>query len=120
MGNRLRKLKKRVKGLGGKIKKTKFVVGRVIKAKVLKCRLTDSVIDTFQNYLGIALRSGHKSVDDLRHALLASFIHVVSSKERNFRSAYCPKSSDSWCQYQRDVCNKSNLHKHGPGKTDFS
>ena len=61
LGNRLRKLKKRVKGLGGKTKKTneKVVGGRVVKSKVLKGRLTDSVIDTLQNYFGIALRSGH-------------------------------------------------------------
>ena len=44
VGNRLRK----PKGLGGKTKNTneKVVDGRVIKAKVLKGRLTDSVIDT--------------------------------------------------------------------------
>ena len=84
----------------------------------MKGRLTDSVIDTLQNYFGIASRSGHKTVHDLRHGLVASFFHVVLSKGRNFHNAYCPKSSDSWCQYQRDVCNKTNLHKHGPGIDD--
>ena len=42
----------------------------------------------------------------------------MSSKGRNFHSVYCPKSSDSWYQHQRDVCNKTNLHKHGPGLDD--
>ena len=108
-----------VKGLGGKGKKTKDVVidGKIVKAKVSKGRLTDSVIDTLQNYFGIALLSGCKTVPELRSALLASFFHVSSSEGRDFHTAYCPKSSHSWCQFQRDGCN-TNLHKHGPGLDD--
>ena len=118
VGYRLRKLKTRVKGLGGKGKKTKDVVidGKIVKAKVLKGRLTDSVIDTLQNYFGITLLSGYKTVPE-RSALLASFFHVSSSEGRDFHTAYCSKSSHSWCQFQRDGCN-TNLHKHGPGLDD--
>ena len=120
VGNRLRKLKTRVKGLGGKGKKTKDVVidGKIVKVKVLKGRITYSVIDTLQNYFGIALRSGYKTVSELRSALLASFFHVSSSEGRDFHTAYCPKSSHSWCQFQRDGCNTTILHKHRPGLDD--
>lgn len=119
VGNRLRKLKTRVKGLGGRTKKVpeRVVDHRIVKAKVLKGRLTDSLIDTLQNYFGIALRSSHTTVPELRSALLASFFHVCSSEGRNFHT-YCPKSSDSWCQYQRDQHNNTNLHKPGPGLDD--
>ena len=79
VGNRLRKLNNRVKGLGGKGKKTKDEVidGKIVKAKVLKGRLADSVIDTLQNYFGITLRSGCKTVSELRSALLASFFSCI-------------------------------------------
>ena len=58
--NRLRKLKQRVKGLGGKAKKMKDEVQKVNGGKIQKLpsmRLTDALIDKLQNYFGIALRS---------------------------------------------------------------
>ena len=120
IGNRLRKLKTRVKGLGGRVTKQKDQVidGRIVKAKVLKGRLTDTIIDTLQNYFGIALRSSCESISELRDALLASFFHVASSDGYNYHSAYCPMTADSWCQYQRDRYNKTNLYKPGAGLDD--
>ena len=38
-------------------------------------------------------------------------MHVASSKENNFHSL----CKDSWCQYQRDLRNGTNLFQHGPG-----
>ena len=120
VGNRLRKLKLRVKGrvkglVGrGKAKRVNHA-GEIVKAKdILKSRLTDAMIDRLQNYFGIALRSNAKTVPELRNALLASFFHVASSTECNYHT-YCPKSSDSWCQFQRDMINETNLYKSGPG-----
>ena len=56
VGNRLRKLRAKPKGLGGKNKKIseKDSTGKVVK---MKSRLTDNIIDKLQNYVGIALRS---------------------------------------------------------------
>ena len=78
VGNRSRKLRKRVKGLGG-IANGKEILsctkdGRVIKVKQkAKGKLTDAAIDRLQNYFGMALRGGTKSVPELKNALLASF-----------------------------------------------
>ena len=36
------------------------------------------------------------------------------SEGNNFHS-YCPVGADSWCQYQRDIVNKTNLCKPGAG-----
>ena len=65
-------------------------------------RLTDTLIDKLQNYFGIALRSRVTSVPELQNTLLASFLHTASSKECDYHT-YCPKTLNSWCQYQRDM-----------------
>ena len=57
-----------------------------------------------QNYFGIALRSGAKSVAELRNKLLASFFHVASSEGCEYHT-YCPETEDSWCQFTRDKVN---------------
>lgn len=51
---------------------------------------------------------------ELKNALLASFFHPASSLHCNFHT-YCPATTDSWCQYQRDIVNKTNLYKPGKG-----
>ena len=89
VGNRLRNLRKKTKGLGGKNKKSKVVdvvssqktPKQVMKAK---SRLTDSLIDKLQNYFGIALRSNVGNVKDMQNAILASMFHVASSYDNNF------------------------------------
>ena len=105
VGNRLGKLRQHVKGLGGKDKTTEIAVTKKAKGK-----LTDASIDILQNYFGIALRSGAKSVRELKNALLASFVHVSSSEDCNFHT-YCPAAKDTWCQYQRDLINGTNLER---------
>ena len=93
VGSLLRKLKKREKGPRD---------------------LTEAIIDKLQNYFGIALRSNLSTVENMANAIWASFFHVASSEENNFHS-YCAKSAASWCQYQRDQVNKTNLYKPGKG-----
>ena len=73
----------------------------IVKSETLKGWLRDSIIDTLQNYFGIALRRSCKTIPELRAALPASFFHVAS-KGNNYHSAHCPMTSDSSCQYQRD------------------
>ena len=114
VGNRLRKLRIRTNGLGGKNKKVQTKdkgKGKVTKAK---SRLTDSVIDKLQNYFGIALRSNVGDLQKMQDAILASLFHVASSENDNFH-VYCPKTYDSWCQYQRDAINNTNLYTPGAG-----
>ena len=88
--------------------KQKVSVERCVKGKKQKAksRLTDSVIDKLQNYFGIALRSEVGAV-------LTSMFHIAS-EDSNYH-IYCPKTSDSWCQYNRGLVNKTNLYKYGAG-----
>ena len=99
MGNRLRKLPLRIKGLGGEgtRKKTDSNVqnkdGKVIK-QIAKSRLTDALIDRLHNYFGIALRSNAKSElkPELKQALLASMFHVASSQGENYHTYILPQN----------------------------
>ena len=114
MGNRLRKLRQRTKGLGDKSKAKTLqhttADGKVRKETLkAKEKLTDVAIDRLQNYFGIALRSGATTVADL-----ASFFHLASSKGNEYH-AYCPATKDSWCQFKRDEINGTNLYKLGKG-----
>ena len=110
VSNRLRKLQSKTEGLGGK-NKLKCVKGKKQKAK---SRLTDSVIDKLQNYFGIALHSKVGNVKEMQSAILASMFHIALSEASNYH-IYCPKTSDSWCQYNRDLINKANLYKYDAG-----
>ena len=97
VGYRLRELKKRVKGLGGRGK------------------LTKRVIDKLQNYFGIAIRSNVGNLEGMKKSVLASLFHVASSEKASYHSAYCPKGPDSWCAAQKDKANGTQLYKPGNG-----
>ena len=96
VGNRLRKLKTKVKGLGGRGK------------------LTNATIDKLQNYYGIAIRTNSGDLDGMKRSVLASLFHVASSKESQWHD-YCPKTANSWCLYQRDRINNTSTFKPGVG-----
>ena len=90
IGNRLRKVKKEKK-LGG------------------RNRLTDSKIDMLQNYFGIALRENVGNLESMINGCMASFYHIADYHEK------CPKSSDTWCTYQKDKLDGTHLHKSNKG-----
>ena len=86
VGTRLRNLKKKNKGLGGKGK------------------LTDKKIDKLQNYYGIGIRRNTHSLEAMQKAARAVLFHVASSATKNYHD-YCPKGADSWCKYNLDRLN---------------
>jgi len=96
VGNRARKLKKNVKGLGGRGK------------------LTNSLIDRLQNYFGIAFRSNVNNLEGMKKGIHAVLFHVASSKSNNWHD-YCPRGEDSWCRFQRDKVTNQNTYKPGAG-----
>lgn len=91
VGTRLRKKKKDTKGLGG------------------KGRLTDAKIDTLQNYFGIALRQNTGDINKMVSACKASMFHVAGYHDN------CPKHETTWCQFQKDQLNGTNLYKNKGG-----
>ena len=77
IGNRLRKLKKKEKGLGDRGK------------------LTDATIDCPQNYFGVAIRQNAGDLAGMVKATRASLFHVSSSKNNKFHYPNCPTDSNS-------------------------
>ncbi|GFV46245.1 uncharacterized protein TNCV_261961 [Trichonephila clavipes] len=94
VGSHLIKLKKSVKGLGGKGK------------------LTDIFIDKLQNYYGIAIRSNTKNLANIQSAIIAAFYHCCSSTEKPMHGQY-PTGTDRWCKFQKAKA----LGKYSPPKS---
>ena len=97
VGCRLRNLKKRGKGIGGRGK------------------LTDAFIDKLQNYFGIAIRQNKNNLKGMRDSVRASLFHCASSKDQNLHFPNCPEGKDSWCAHNRDKANGTNFYKPGVG-----
>ena len=86
VGYKLRNLKN-TQGLGGKGK------------------LTNTKIDTMQNYFGIVLRSNVGNLPAIKSVCMASMYHICGYHDN------CPKSADTWCQYQKDKHDNTNCYK---------
>ena len=97
LGTRLRNLKKKEKGLGGKGK------------------LTDAIIDRLQNFFGLAIRQNVGNLTGMKKSVLASLFHVASSSTNNLHYPHCPTGADSWCKYNVDIANGTNYYKPGKG-----
>ena len=75
-----------------------------------KNRLTNKVIDTLQNYYGMAIQQNTDSLIDMRNAVWASLYHVASSDESPNHFMW-PTGNDSWCKWQKDAAT----YKHTLG-----
>ena len=90
MGNALRRLKETYRG-------QKLSDGKTIGGQG---RLTESLINSLQNYYGDAIR-GHKGdVKAMMKGVQATLLHCNSTDERP-RHNLCPEGVDSWCKYNR-------------------
>ena len=96
VGKRLRDLKKKEKGLG-------------------KLGLNDLTIDRLQNFYGIAIRSNVGNIAGMKENIYAALMHVSSNANNNYHWRYCPTGPESWCKYQRDLANNTQLYKPGKG-----
>ena len=100
IGTRLRKLCNSYKG-------QKLSDGKPINGKN---RLTTKIIDTLQNYYGMAIRRNTDSLVNMVNAVLATLYHVASTDD-DPDHGLCPAGEDSWCGWQRD--SATYKHKHG-------
>ena len=96
VGNRLRKKKKIIRGLGGKGK------------------LTETMIDRLQNYYGIAIRSNKGDLEGMKKSIFAALFHVASSA-KNIWHDHCPTGKNSWCKYQQDIAEGTTTYQPGIG-----
>lgn len=101
MGTRLRKLKKK---LGGTL---------LSDEKPLKGagRLTDTVIDKFQQYYGKAIRENTNDIDKMRRAVWAIYCHSVSTDEEP-NHLLCPPAPNTWCKFNKAVADQKTYNHH--------
>ncbi|XP_071575445.1 uncharacterized protein [Temnothorax nylanderi] len=93
MGTRLRNVKKRNKGIGGK------GTGK----------LTDKIINEMTKFYGLAIRRHADSVEEMSKEVWATFFHKCST-DRNPQHQNCPAGEDSWCKWQQAAA-KGELNK---------
>ena len=101
MGSRLRKLKANFGNR--KLKGGKTIGGRG--------RLTNRIIDTMQNYYGLAIRKNPGDLNGMRNDIIAGLHHIASTDTKPQHSK-CPKGANSWCGWQRDKANKTKKFKN--------
>lgn len=76
--------------------------------------LTDSLINSLQNYYGDAIRKSVGDVDKMIKSVQATLLHVNSSDETSHHHL-CPTGHNSWCKYQvAKARNETYHHKHPP------
>ena len=102
MGTSLRKYKSQKKG--SKLQDGFSVGGRG--------RLSDAVIDTFQNHYGSAIRKNSQDINEMQKAILAIFYHSILGKNEDLlqQHRFCPQGSESWCKFQRDCVSKTSTY----------
>ena len=87
MGTRLRNLRTKLKGR--KLSDSKQLIG--------KGRLIEKIINSLQNYYGMAIRQNTKTVPEMRKAIGAVLYHCSESASEEIHYLYCPKDKDTWC-----------------------
>lgn len=101
MGTRLRNLKKKTKGLGGK--------GHG--------KLTARLIDELTVYYGKAIRNSCHSITHMKRGIWATFYHKISTDNKP-QHQNCPAGNGSWCSWQKAKAeNKLHEYRHKPALT---
>ena len=74
-------------------------------------RLTDSLINSLQNYYGSAIRQGKGNVQEMAKAVKATLLHCNSTDETP-RHHLCPAGEKSWCKWQAAQAKGKEYHHH--------
>ena len=74
-------------------------------------RLTDSLINSLQNYYGSAIRQGKGNVQEMTKAVKATLLHCNSTDETP-RHHLCPAGEKSWCKWQAAQAKGIEYHHH--------
>ena len=101
VGSRLRTLKDSMKGK--KLRDGKNLTG--------KGRMTNHVMNTLQNYYGLAIRQNKGNAFGMRKSIAALIYHCSVSSNDESRHHYCPKTANSWCKYQSDKITGKKTYK---------
>ena len=96
VGTRLRNLKKKQKGIGGRV------------------RLNNVTIDRLQNFGGVTIRQTKGNLEKMKSSPLASLFHAVCNKDNILHFAHGPTGPGSCCKFNADKVNKTNVYNPEP------
>ena len=74
-------------------------------------KLTKKLMDTIQNYYGLAIRRNKDDLPAAKQAVQAILLHM-SSSDTNSKHHLCPQGELSWCGWQRDRAGHTSTYKH--------
>ncbi|XP_070579632.1 uncharacterized protein [Ptychodera flava] len=100
MGTHLRKLVEEHKG-------KKLEDGRALTGRN---RLTNHLINAFQVFYGIALRSNKGNVEEMSKQTQAILHHYASTQDEP-RHDNCPTGEESWCKWQQDKATGKKTYR---------
>ena len=64
-----------------------------------KGRMTDKVINTLQNYYGMAIRQNKGKLYSMKKSVAALIHHCSVNDDGEKSHKYCPIAKDSWCKF---------------------
>jgi hypothetical protein len=62
-------------------------------------KLTDKIINSMQNYYGIAIRRNIDNIYAMKKSIFAILFHFTNIPNQDERHQFCPRDSESWCRY---------------------
>ena len=62
-------------------------------------KLTEKVINSMQNFYGLAIRSNTGNLYAMRKAVYAILFHFTDTPNLATRHMFCPREQNSWCKY---------------------
>ena len=73
-------------------------------------RLTDKVINTMQNYYGIAIPQNSNDLLVMRKSFIANLMHNTNLDDAETCHRYCPKNINNWCKYQKNILTREKRY----------
>ena len=78
-------------------------------------KLTDKIINSMQNYYGLAIRQNQGELYKMKKAIGAVLWHCTEFEEEPVRHRFCPTDANTWCKWQHDRINGGNKYRRKPG-----
>ena len=76
-----------------------------------KGKLTENIINSMQNYYGMAIRNNFNNLYAMKKAVGAILWHCTAFPDQDKRHALCPREANTWCKWQLDKLNGRNTYK---------
>ena len=78
-------------------------------------KLTDKVINSMQNYYGLAIRNNQGELYKMNKAIGAVLWHCTEFVDETVRHRFCPTDANTWCKWQFDRINGGNKYRKKVG-----